>query len=198
MSSRTTRITMGILSHRRRIANRVALSCALVAAAGALSSCGTINTVSDLVTSHVPESHSGKASIVVDLGQQEAYLYRGRHRTASSRISSGREGHRTPTGRFTVIRKDIDHRSSLYGSYVNASGKVVKANVDSRKDSKPPHSHFVGAPMPFFVEFSPGYGLHQGYLPGVAASHGCIRMPYWKARQFYDAAHIGTVVTVRP
>jgi len=38
--------------------------------------------------------------------------------------------------------------------------------------------------MPYFVEFSPGYGLHQGYLPGVPASHGCIRMPYWKARQF--------------
>jgi lipoprotein-anchoring transpeptidase ErfK/SrfK len=52
--------------------------------------------------------------------------------------------------------------------------------------------------MPFFVEFSPGYGLHQGYLPGVPASHGCIRMPYWKARQFYDAARIGTTVTVRP
>ncbi|MFL5738728.1 MAG: DUF4286 family protein, partial [Flavisolibacter sp.] len=38
----------------------------------------------------------------------------------------------------------------------------------------------VGAPMPYFLEFSPGYGLHQGYLPGVPASHGCIRMPYWK------------------
>ena len=97
-----------------------------------------------------------------------------------------------------MIRKDIDHRSSLYGSYVNDSGRIVKANVDSRKDSKPPHSHFEGAPMPFFVEFSPGYGLHQGYLPGVPASHGCIRMPYWKARQFYEAAHVGTTVTVKP
>src|SRR4051794_13764166 len=197
MSSKTTRITMGILSHRRRIANRVVLSCVLVAAATALSSCGTYNTVSDLVTSHVPERHSGRASIVVDLSEQQVYLYRGKHRTASSRISSGREGHRTPVGSFAVIRKDIDHRSSLYGNYVNDSGRVVKANVDSRKDSKPPHSHFVGAAMPFFVEFSPGYGLHQGYLPGVPASHGCIRMPYWKARQFYEAAHIGTSVVVK-
>jgi lipoprotein-anchoring transpeptidase ErfK/SrfK len=52
--------------------------------------------------------------------------------------------------------------------------------------------------MPYFVEFSPGYGMHQGYLPGVPASHGCIRMPYWKARQFYDAAHLGTVVMIKP
>jgi lipoprotein-anchoring transpeptidase ErfK/SrfK len=180
------------------MANRLTQFGALGALALFLSGCGTINTVSDLVTSHVPERHSGRASIVVDLGEQEAYLYRGKHRTASSRISSGREGHRTPVGRFSVIRKDIDHRSSLYGNYVNASGRVTKANVDSRKDSKPPHSHFVGAAMPFFVEFSPGYGLHQGYLPGVPASHGCIRMPYWKARQFYEAAKIGTAVTVRP
>jgi lipoprotein-anchoring transpeptidase ErfK/SrfK len=52
--------------------------------------------------------------------------------------------------------------------------------------------------MPYFLEFSPGYGLHQGYLPGVPASHGCIRMPYWKARQFYKAANIGTPVVVKP
>jgi lipoprotein-anchoring transpeptidase ErfK/SrfK len=188
---------MQISSNHKRIANRVGLFFALPLVAVALSSCGTYNTVTDLVTSHVPERHAGRASIVVDLGEQQAYLYRGKHRTASSRISSGREGYRTPVGRFRVIRKDADHRSSLYGDYVNDSGRVVKANVDSRRASKPPHSHFVGASMPFFVEFSPSYGLHQGYLPGVPASHGCIRMPYWKARQFYDAAHIGTPVTVR-
>ena len=198
MSSKTKRaIGMRNLSNRKGMANRLATSAALVVVAGLLTSCGTYHTVSDMVTSHVPERHEGRASIVVDLSQQEAFLYRGKYRTAASRISSGREGHRTPTGRFSVIRKDIDHRSSLYGNYVNSSGKVVKGNVDSRKDSKPAHSHFVGAPMPFFVEFSPGYGLHQGYLPGVPASHGCIRMPYWKARQFYDAAKLGTSVTVR-
>jgi lipoprotein-anchoring transpeptidase ErfK/SrfK len=188
---------MNSFSKLTRIANRLRPCGAFALLGLALSSCGTYHTVSDLVTSHVPERHTGRASIVVDLGEQQAYLYRGKHQTASSRISSGREGHRTPTGHFSVIRKDIDHRSSLYGNYVDDSGRVVKGNVDIRKDSKPPHSHFVGAPMPFFVEFSPGYGLHQGYLPGVPASHGCIRMPYWKARQFYDVAKIGTSVTVR-
>jgi lipoprotein-anchoring transpeptidase ErfK/SrfK len=175
--------------------NRLSQFCPLAAALAALSGCGSM---SDLVTSNLPETHSGRPSIVVNLRDQEAYLYRGSNRTASSRISSGREGYRTPVGTFRVIRKDKDHRSSIYGDYVDASGKVVKANVDSRRDSKPPHSHFVGTPMPYFVEFSPGYGLHQGYLPGVPASHGCIRMPYWKARQFYNVAQIGTPVVVRP
>lgn len=175
--------------------NRLSQFCALALAFAALSGC---STVSEMVTSNLPERHSGRPSIVVSLRAQEAYLYRGKNRTASSRISSGREGYRTPIGRFRVIRKDEDHRSSLYGDYVNASGKVVKANVDSRRGHKPPHSHFLGTSMPYFLEFSPGYGLHQGYLPGEPASHGCIRMPYWKARQFYYAARIGTPVVVRP
>ncbi len=169
--------------------------CALGATLAALAGC---DTLSEMVTSNLPETHSGRASIVVDLGEQEAYLYRGGHLIASSRISSGREGYRTPVGHFRVMRKDEDHRSSLYGDYVDDSGEIMKANVDSRRDRKPPRSHFVGAPMPYFLEFSPGYGLHQGYLPGEPASHGCIRMPYWKARQFYNAAHIGTSVRVRP
>ena len=174
--------------------NRLSQISALCVTLMMLSGC---STMTDMVTSHIPESRSGRPSIVVSLRAQEAYLYRAGHRTASSRISSGREGYRTPVGRFQVIRKDEDHRSSVYGDYVDDSGRVVKANVDVRRDAKPPHSHFVGAPMPFFIEFSPGYGLHQGYLPGVPASHGCIRMPYWKARQFYNAVHIGTVVVIK-
>ena len=174
--------------------NALLRSCALGAAVIILSSC---STMTDMVTSNLPASHSGRSSIVVSLRAQEAYLYSGGYRIASSRISSGREGYRTPVGHFQVIRKDEDHRSSLYGDYADDSGRVVKANVDIRRDPKPSHSHFVGAPMPYFLEFSPGYGLHQGYLPGVPASHGCIRMPYWKARQFYNAARVGTPVMVK-
>jgi lipoprotein-anchoring transpeptidase ErfK/SrfK len=179
----------------KRVMNRPSQIFTLGVALMVLSGCSTVN---DLITSNLPESHSGRPLIVVSLRAQEAYLYRGGYRTAASRISSGREGYRTPVGRFRVIRKDEDHRSSLYGDYVDDSGRVVKANVDSRRDPKPPHSHFAGTPMPYFLEFSPGYGLHQGYLPGVPASHGCIRMPYWKARQFYNAAYIGTPVIVKP
>src|ERR1043166_214726 len=175
--------------------NRISELSLLCAALMIFSGC---STMTDIITSNLPESHSWRPSIVVSLRAQEAYLYRGAHRTASSRISSGREGYRTPVGRFQVTRKDESHRSSVYGDYVDDAGHVVKANVDARRDSKPPHSHFLGASMPYFLEFSPGYGLHQGYLPGVPASHGCIRMPYWKAREFYNAARVGTLVVVQP
>lgn len=173
--------------------NRLALS-VLGGAALCLSAC---STVSDLVVTHIPERHSGPARVVVKLNEQQAYLYRGKNVAASSRISSGREGYRTPTGSFRVIRKDEDHRSGIYGDYVDRWGEVVRANVDVRRHRKPRGTRFLGAPMPFYVEFSPGYGLHAGYLPGVPASHGCIRMPYWKARQFYRTVRIGTRLTVR-
>lgn len=160
-----------------------------------LCSCSTVN---DLVVSNIPSFKDGKAAVVVSLSQQRALLLRGGEEVAATRISTGREGYDTPTGRFKVIRKDQDHRSSLYGEYVDPSGTVVKPNVDVRKQSKPPGTHFVGASMPYFVEFKPGYGLHAGHLPGYAASHGCVRMPYWRARQFYQAVHLGTPVIVKP
>ena len=147
-----------------------------------LFSLGGCDTLSEMVESNIPDRHEGRPSIVISLRAQEAYLYRGKALVAVSRISSGREGYRTPTGRFRVTRKEEDHRSGIYGDYVDDSGEIAKANVDIRRDHRPRHSHFLGAPMPFFLEFAPGYGLHQGYLPGEPASHGCIRMPYWKAR----------------
>lgn len=174
---------------------RLSQFCALAFLAIFFSGC---TTVTEMVEANIPIRETGRSSIVISLRAQEAYLYRGKVLVASSRISSGREGYRTPTGRFRVIRKDIDHASSIYGDYVDASGEVVKANVDRRRHRKPRGARYVGAPMPFYLEFTPSYGLHQGYLPGEPASHGCIRLPFWKARQFYQIARIGTPVLVKP
>lgn len=166
----------------------------ILAAVSILTGC---STVSDLVVTNIPDGHKGRAKIVVDLRKQRATLYKGKVEVAESRISTGREGHNTPTGRFNVTRKDEDHRSSVYGNYVDDSGRVVIANVDVRKTARPRHARFVGASMPYFIEFMPGYGLHAGYLPGYPASHGCVRMPFWKARQFYNAAKPGTPVVIK-
>jgi lipoprotein-anchoring transpeptidase ErfK/SrfK len=160
---------------------------------GTLTGC---NTVTDMVTAHIPSPHTGKASIVVRLHRQEATLLRGGNEVTTTRISTGREGYGTPTGTFRVQRKDEDHRSSLYGDYVDQGGRVIRPNVDVRKTPRPRGARYVGASMPFFLQFKPGYGLHAGHLPGYPASHGCVRLSYWKARQFYQAARVGTKVTI--
>ena len=141
--------------------------------------------------------HGGKTAILINLREQRAVLTQGGVSVAETSISTGREGHATPVGNFHVIRKDIDHRSSLYGEYVDAGGRVVMTNVDVRINARPPNSHYLGAAMPYFVEFSPGLGLHEGHRPGYPASHGCVRLSSWRAKQFYNAVKIGTSVTIR-
>lgn len=138
----------------------------------------------------------GKVAIVIDLAEQRADLYAGQELMLTAPVSTGREGHDTVPGKYRVIEKDAGHRSSVYGAYV-ANGYVVRPDVDVRKDPRPPGAQFVGAPMPYFLRIYGGVGMHAGYLPGYPASHGCIRMPAGAARRFYDAARVGTPVTVR-
>jgi lipoprotein-anchoring transpeptidase ErfK/SrfK len=134
-------------------------------------------------------------SVEIDLSDQRAYLMHGGQVVLESPISSGRPGYATPTGRFTVVDKNIDHRSSLYGKIVDARGRTIVADADADM-AVPPGARFVNAPMPYFVRFNGGIGMHAGYLPGYAASHGCVRLPEDAAMQFFSAVEAGTPVTV--
>jgi lipoprotein-anchoring transpeptidase ErfK/SrfK len=138
----------------------------------------------------------GAPAVVISLSQQTASFYKGGKLVGVSAISSGREGHDSPVGNFKIIDKDLDHASNLYGDYVDAQGKVVQANVDVKKDPVPPGAHFEGAKMPYFMHFAPAVGMHQGFLPGVPDSHGCIRMPEHMAKIYFENVQKGTPVTV--
>lgn len=139
---------------------------------------------------------TGSPSITIDLREQKAFFYKGDRLVGVSLISSGREGYRTPPGNYKIIQKSRDHVSNLYGDYVDASGNVVVANVGVRRDPMPPGTTFRGAPMPYFLRFHGGYGLHAGFLPGFPASHGCVRMPERMAQIFYANVSNGTPVRV--
>jgi lipoprotein-anchoring transpeptidase ErfK/SrfK len=135
--------------------------------------------------------------VVVSLPKQRAYLKIGDQVVADSPISSGKAGHSTPSGHFSVMEKDPDHRSSIYGNFVDSSGRVVRAGISAKIDSAPSGTHYVGAPMTWFMRLtSEGVGMHVGILPGYAASHGCIRMPSDGAKLFYDNVKVGTPVDV--
>jgi len=135
--------------------------------------------------------------VVVSLPKQRAYLMIGEQIVADSPISSGKAGHSTPSSHFSVLEKDPDHRSSIYGDFVDSSGRVVRAGISANIDSAPSGTHYVGAPMTWFMRLTgEGVGMHVGILPGYAASHGCIRMPSDGAKLFYDNVKIGTPVNV--
>jgi lipoprotein-anchoring transpeptidase ErfK/SrfK len=133
----------------------------------------------------------------VSIPKQRAYLMVGEQVAADSPISSGKAGHSTPQGHFSVLEKDPDHRSSIYGDFVDSSGRTVRAGISAKIDSAPSGTHYVGAPMRWFMRLTgEGVGMHVGILPGYPASHGCIRMSSDGAKLFYDTVKVGTPVTV--
>ncbi len=139
----------------------------------------------------------GSPSIRIHLGQQKAFFYKGGALVGVSKISTGKEGNSTRPGTFKVIQKSPNHRSSLYGVFKeHGTGRVVNDDVDTRKDKAPPGAYYEGAAMFHFLRFDGGIGTHEGYLPGYAASHGCVRMPAKMAKKFYDNAPLGTPVIV--
>jgi lipoprotein-anchoring transpeptidase ErfK/SrfK len=135
--------------------------------------------------------------IIVSLPKQRAYLMLAEQVVIDSPISSGKRGHSSPTGHLRVLEKDPNHHSSLYGDFVDSSGRIVRAGVSARIDSAPSGTHFAGAAMKWFLRLTEdGVGMHIGILPGYPASHGCIRMPSDGAKLFYDHVKVGTPVDV--
>jgi len=124
--------------------------------------------------------------IVVSIPKQRAYLMIGDQVVADGPVSSGRRGHETPHGHFNVMEKDPNHHSSLYGDFVDGSGRIVRGGT-----------HFAGASMKWFLRLTgEGVGMHIGILPGYPASHGCIRESVDGAKLFYDYAKVGTSIDV--
>lgn len=138
----------------------------------------------------------GPARVKIDLSAQRAYLYKRGELIAASRISTGRDGFETPTGRFKIVQKDKDHRSTIYGDYVGSGGRLLVAGVDIRRDPRPSGATFRGASMPYFLRFNGPIGLHAGNVPWYPASHGCVRLPIGMAQTFYRNVSVGTPVVV--
>ena len=95
-------------------------------------------------------SPAGPVVIIVSIPEQTLYVYRNGVRIGRSTVSTGKSGHRTPTGVFTVLQKNVKHTSSIY----------------------------KGASMPYMQRLTwSGVAMHAGNLPGYPASHGCVRLP---------------------
>ena len=118
---------------------------------------------------HPEISPAGPVVVIVSLPEQILYVYRNGVRIGRSTISSGKAGHRTPTGVFTILQKNVKHISTIY----------------------------KGASMPYMERLTwGGVAIHAGDLPGYPAAHGCVRVPLDFARQLYAVTSNGTTVIV--
>ncbi len=142
------------------------------------------------------DGSQGPSHIVVDLNLQVARYYRGNRVIGVAAIATGKEGRNTPPGNYKIMEKDPTHKSSSYGWIEDQVHKVVNEDATPRTPV-PPGCRYVPAPMPWFMRLrSDGVGMHEGYLPGYPASHGCIRMDRGVVKKFYDHAYVGMPVEV--
>lgn len=106
--------------------------------------------------------------VTVDLSSQRAWVTKQGRIINHTMVSTGRQGYGTPAGRYVITDKHTSHVSTLY--HVN---------------------------MPWFMRLNCGaIGLHSGYVTGQPASHGCIRLPYDKAKQFFGQVRVGDEVEI--
>ena len=112
---------------------------------------------------------SGPVLVYVDLTRQRATVYRNGVRIGVSTISSGKDGHETPTGVFTILEKNEIHHSKTYND----------------------------AAMPFQQRLTwMGVAMHAGNLPGYPASHGCVRLPMKFAEKLFALTKVGSKVVI--
>ncbi|HWB59244.1 MAG TPA: L,D-transpeptidase family protein [Chthoniobacteraceae bacterium] len=142
--------------------------------------------------------------VVVSLSKQRAYLWvheqEGLDEVAlDTPVSTGKHAGMTPTGNFTVLEKDPNHKSNIFGNFVDGKGRVVRGGISLKIDSAPSGTHYEGAPMLWFMRLTDeGVGMHVGILPGYPASHGCVRMPADIAPLIYQKVKVGTPVEIDP
>lgn len=148
-------------------------------AASAASRAARDDMIATFGTDHVKPGHylwrddaadiTGDQRVVISLGDQLAYLYRGDTLVAVAAISSGRDGRESPAGIFQILNKTPMYRSKKYDN----------------------------AAMPF-AQFITDYGIamHAGPNPGYPASHGCIRLPTAFAKKLYSVTDVGTPVLI--
>jgi hypothetical protein len=116
---------------------------------------------------HPELSPEGAVAIVVSIPEQRVHVYRNGIRIAVSTCSTGKPGHGTPTGVFTILQKDKNHHSSTYNN----------------------------AAMPNMNRLTwDGIALHAGNLPGYPASHGCVRLPVEFSEKLFTVTHVGSPV----
>jgi lipoprotein-anchoring transpeptidase ErfK/SrfK len=150
-----------------------------------------------------PQLTPENSAYVVELDQQRVYFYYGSELIAAAKLASGRAGYRTETGHYVIGQKDLNHRSTLYGSFVSTSGSTMMSDVTAGFDPTPVDGRFQGASMRYFQRFErPGkgptaMGFHQGVVPGTPVSHGCVRLPASMAKWFYTTVPSSTPVIIR-
>lgn len=138
-----------------------------------------------------------KSRVLILLKEQRGRLYINDRIAMDFPICSGRVGgHETPRGTFRITEKKREHRSSSYGSFVDANNVVVQGDAKSWQRA-PKGTHFKGASMPYWMRFNGAVGMHVGSVYRSGASHGCVRVPPEACSILFEKLAVGSAVIVK-
>ena len=130
--------------------------------------------------------------VKVSLQKQQVYVMEGDRALLVAATCVGTPAKPTPRGTFRVYKKIADKRSYSYGYW--AKGSDVRPGESGRSPGS--GYRYVGYPMQYWVEFSPMYGFHQGYVWPAARTHGCLRLHKNVAPKFFALVKTGTPVNI--
>jgi lipoprotein-anchoring transpeptidase ErfK/SrfK len=167
------------------------LSLSCLAAFALLTGCvnGPIGTRSSYdVVAYKPKNPEN-VRIKVSLSNRAVYVLEGDTPLLVTACAIGKAGYATPTGSYRISGKIPNKRSGEYGFSINGD------SIHPAKASEAT-GHYVGFPMAWWSEFTPGYGFHEGAVWPIPRTHGCIRLHHNVAPKFYALARIGTPVNI--
>lgn len=136
------------------------------------------------------------SKLVILTDEQRARLYIKDQIAMDFPICTGTEDDPTPKGRFRITQKVIEHRSSLYGSFVDAEGEFIETGISS-SDPRPAGTRYQGARMPYWMRFNGAIGVHEGLVYREQSSHGCVRVTPEAAPIIYEKLKIGSLIIVK-
>ncbi len=139
----------------------------------------------------LPPNDPDDVVVKVSLQNRAVYVMEKDRPLLVTPVAIGRPETPTPMGRFTAFRKDARKRSNTYGFHVNGS------NIRPGKSANTPRgARYVGYPMPYWVEFKPGYGFHAGSVWPTPRSHGCLRLHQNVAPKFFSIVPQGAPIHI--
>ncbi|MEI6673557.1 MAG: L,D-transpeptidase [Verrucomicrobiota bacterium] len=142
-------------------------------------------------------TNPGNSHVRIDLTQQRGFLMNGDQVALDYPICSGRPGHETPTGNFSILEMLVEKQSNVYGRIYDAEDVCVNKDADITKDPVPEGGRFDGAPMRYWMRLTnDGVGHHIALVRRAPASHACIRGPVGAIPIVYSKVKLGTKVTV--
>jgi L,D-transpeptidase ErfK/SrfK len=131
-----------------------------------------------------------REGIVLNLPEQRLYLYEKGRLVRSYPIGIGRDGHSTPVGTTSVVRKAVDPAWRPTPS-ARADDPELPAMVPAGPDN-PLGSRALYLGWTSYLI----HGTNKEYGIGRRASRGCIRMYDDDVRELYQRVTVGTTVTV--